>query len=281
MPKIYFSVLFTIASYCSYGQGHKIEKESQKIAEEGKLLYRSEMASWHGSDIFVERYKGIAPVGGYFSYVDGGTAKCIFYSKGDAARVIATISFDKTYAVEKANTDFTARDFTNTERLLYSMRTKAMEIISADTFFKSYPNSNFNIIPIVSPDGRKVYVLTGPNENGVMLLGNDYQLTFDENNNLRTKKALHSSTLAFEYNERDKGGAEVEGAVHSHLSSNGELITPTDICTLMLYSNLTKWKHHWVISTNYVSMWNCETNELQIITREELSKMENQKSHIK
>ena len=51
--KIYlFIILF---GFNCLGQS-KIDKETSEILEEGKMLYKSEMASWYGSDIFMEKY---------------------------------------------------------------------------------------------------------------------------------------------------------------------------------------------------------------------------------
>ena len=55
------------------------------------------MASWYGTDLFLENYKNRDNIGGYFSYTDNDISKCIFFSKADNPKVIGTISFDSTY----------------------------------------------------------------------------------------------------------------------------------------------------------------------------------------
>jgi len=54
--------------------------------------------------------------------------------------------------------------------------------------------------------------------------------------------------------------------MHSHLPETGDFITATDICTLMLYEKFTTWKTHYVISKNYVSIWDCKKDDLVILT---------------
>lgn len=61
--------------------------------------------------------------------------------------------------------------------------------------------------------------------------------------------------------------------MHNHQAETGDFITATDICTLMLYEKFTNWKNHIVLSKNYASIWNCKTNELQIISAEAFNKM--------
>lgn len=79
---------FLFFALYSTAQQENIEKLTAPIVAEGKILYKSEMASWYGTDIFRERYKDFSNVGGYFSYIDGETAKCIFFSKGEKPLVL-------------------------------------------------------------------------------------------------------------------------------------------------------------------------------------------------
>ncbi|HNI44437.1 MAG TPA: hypothetical protein PK230_07065, partial [Chitinophagales bacterium] len=43
-----------------------LTKLAQPIVAEGKLLYRTEMASWYGTDLFFANYKQPKNLGGYF-----------------------------------------------------------------------------------------------------------------------------------------------------------------------------------------------------------------------
>jgi hypothetical protein len=47
--------------------------------------------------------------------------------------------------------------------------------------------------------------------------------------------------------------------MHNHLHETGDLITSTDICTLMLYGKIYNMKQHFVISEKYVSDVLCGT----------------------
>ena len=55
---------------------------------------------------------------------------------------------------------------------------------------------------------------------------------------------------------------------------SGEFITATAIRTLMLYEKFAGWKQHTVISKNYFSFWNCITNDLIVITKEAMDKID-------
>lgn len=159
----------------------------------------------------------------------------------------------------------TERSFTINESDLYIIRRVALATINSDTLFKTYKNTNLNLIPLINDGERKVYVLTGPEQNGVVIFGNDYLLTFDKDNKLTAKKQLHKNIIFINYGSKEEQGKEIEGTIHSHLPETGDFITATDICTLMLYEKFTKWKQHSVVSKNYLNIWNCLTDQLVVI----------------
>lgn len=267
-----FTLILSFLAIHAFGQ-KELNEKSKSIVKEGKLLYQSEMASWYGTDLFMEKYKEKSNIGGYFSYTENETSKCIFFSKTAAPKVIGTISFDSTYNIKTAGYNLIERDFTKNENDLYEIRKLALSEIQSDTLFKSYNNSNLNLIPLISGNEKKVYVLTGPKNNGVVIFGNDYLLTFDINNKLTLKKSLHKNIIPIEFGGKLEEGKVVESTIHSHLPETGDFITPTDVCTLMLYGKFTKWKTHNVVSKKYISIWNCEKNELFIMKMDALKKI--------
>jgi hypothetical protein len=125
------------------------------------------------------------------------------------------------------------------------------------------------LIPVISNNEKKVYVLTGPTNNGVVIYGNDYLLTFDDTNKLKTTKVLHANIIPVNFGDTK----EVQiASMHSHLPRTGDLITATDICTTMLYEKFTGWETVMVTSKEYVSIWNCKTDELTVMTSKEFEK---------
>jgi hypothetical protein len=227
------------------------------------------MASWYGTDVFRANYENMENVGGYFSYLDDSVPKCIFFSKDN--KVIATIAFPTNYNPKDANLDLKERDFTPIEREYFAIRQNALAKIKTDTIFKSYQNTSFNIVPLIQKNVKKVYVLTGPSVNNVVVFGNDYLLTFSNKNEVKNVEKLHNSMIPTTINDEQDGKSV--GGVHSHVIEKWLTITPTDVCTLMLYQNLTKWESYTVISKKFVSVWN-PNNKLVIMKRENFDKIE-------
>lgn len=273
MKKLFYASILLITSITTFSQS-KIDKLRDATLMEGKKLYESEMASWYGTDIFMENYPIRESVGGYFSYSDKEVAKCIFFSKDEKPKVIGTISFDKTFAVKNANLDLVERDFTSLEQDLYTLRKNALVAINSDTIFKYYPDTNFNLVPLISNGDKKVYVLTGSTKNGVVIFGNDYLLTFDKKGTFKKTTKLHAGMIRLEYeNFNGDANSKTTAAMHTHLPEYSEIMTATDICTTMLYEKFTDWESNIVISKKYVSLWDCKSDQFVVMTMEAWEKM--------
>lgn len=264
-------LFFFIASISAQAQDEN-ETPRRLILEEGKRLYRSEMASWYGTDLLMEHTPDRSHVGGYFSYTDNEIARCIFFSNEDVPKVIGSITFDSTYNTKTAQMDFSERKFTEQESALYVIRNLALEEMGTDTLFKKFKDTSPNLIPLIYGNEKKVYILTGPKNTGVVIFGNDYLLRFDEKNKLIDKKKLHQNIIPIEYKERSDTSDEVV-TMHSHLEETGEFITATDVCTLMLYEKFTNWSGHNVIGKNYISVWNCDKDTLFFISRKAVKRI--------
>ena len=97
----------------------------------------------------------------------------------------------------------------------------------------------------------------------MVIIGNDYLLTFDKKNNLIKKKQLHANIISIKYMKEEDEAV----TMHTHIRKTGNFITATDICTLLLYERFAKWKQHIVISEDYVCLWDCKTDKLLTLTK--------------
>jgi hypothetical protein len=264
VQKIITLLIVLSISAAAIGQDN-LSQVSDSIVAEGRLLYKSEMASWHGTDIFLEKYKNTDKIGGYLSYMENNLAKCIFFSKAESVMVIGTIVFDTSYNINTAQTDLNERTLTEPEKELYTMRAIALKTVNNDSLFKTYSKTSLNLIPLISNGEKKVYVLTAPQENGIVIFGNDYLLRFNSDNELAEKKQLHHNIISINYG--NTGDTTVVGTIHTHTPGTGDFITATDVCTLMLYEKAAKWEQHYVIAKNYISIWDCNKNLLAILTK--------------
>lgn len=265
---------FVLLSCLFNSSGTFAKKDLLKIAAEieaeGKMLYRLEKASWHGTDLFMEKYPYRDNIGGYFSYVDNDTPKCIFVSKASNPQVIGTVIFNKDFDLQQANVILSGRALSPVEQDIFDLRKAALDAMKTEAFKMSYfKNTNPNVIPVVKGKERKVYILTGPTNSGVVIFGNDYLLDFDAKNVLKSAKQLHKNIIPVEF-EKDAGATI---SMHNHSPETGDFMTATDICTLMLYANITGWKQHYVISKKYFNIWDIEKQMLLITTKDVIRKI--------
>lgn len=254
--------------------GYSQTKKTDQILAEGKLLYRLEKGSWYGTDDFLSR---LAPkkdsIGGYVSY-EGSDKEIytVFFNKYNPETILVRYRFDSLPTPKPSNIDTLNKKATPLEKDLLALSQHAKQITSQNTadFFSFYQNTSLNFIPIITKNERKVYVLTGPQITNVVILGNDYILQFNKNNQLKNKTKIHNAILQFPYKSEDRDNP-IETTIHSHLVD--DYISPTDICTLLLYRDYVTWKQHIVISKNEVSIFDMEKESLFTMKKKHWDKM--------
>jgi hypothetical protein len=278
--KNYLFLLILLASLPTFAQ-KKEQIETDKRVAEGFRIYRSEMASWYGSDLFVAKYPEPEASGGYVSYEDtlaGETvAKCVFISKEVAPVAIATFTFDSSYNSEMATIEFKARPLTLLEGDLMAMRASAKELIAKDPLFQSYKGTTFNLVPVIYKGIRKVYVLTGTSRNGVVIMGNDYEIDFDSKGFIADKRKVHKSLL--ELPGQPEGTTAT--VMHNHLPETGDLITPTEVCTLLLYGPFTNWETHMIYGRKFTTFWSMKQKTAIVLTKGAVERIAKDAEHRK
>ena len=141
-----------------------------------------------------------------------------------------------------------------------------MEVVYSDkkNFFSFYKNTSYNLIPLITSDERRVFIITGPGTEGTVIIGNDYLLKFNTKNKFKKKEKIHNSMLQFPYKSKDPKDT-LSSTYHSHVLS--DCISSTDICTLLLYKDFVEWKQQYVVSKKYVSIFDLRREILVILTR--------------
>lgn len=261
------TVTLTITAF-SYGQ------KTNKILEEGILLYRLEKAAWYGTDFFLGNFphkKDFA--GGYVSYLnERNQIVSAFFEKENPLRILARLEFESFPQENPIRIDTLNQVATSIEVELITLKQNAIQRLNQneDGFFTFYENTSFNFIPLIQGKQRRVFILTAPTIPDVVLIGNDYLLTYNNKNRFVGKEKIHNSILQFSAKSGDPEN-KITSTHHTHVLS--PLITSTDICTLLLNRDFVEWETHYVISEKYVSCFNLETTNLSVITKKEWDKI--------
>lgn len=260
--KAFLLFIGLIWSLITYSQDKDLQKSRIAILEEGLLLYKLEKASWHGTDILVHDNSAlINQIAGYLSYVESDTTKTIFWNKTD--QIILTVSFDSIPNEKSGIANTQVRIPTTKETDLIALRNAAFEKLSKneDKFFTFYERTNPNLIPLITPKERIVFILTGSTEKQ-LCIGNDYKLWFNDKNKVTKKAQLHKSLIPI--------GAEDNsvGTYHSHILADQPFMTSTDICTFLLYKDILHMSKHTVVSDKYTSIFDTDRLTFIIIPRD-------------
>lgn len=265
-------LLLIISSSLTFSQN----KESEKILNEGKLLFRLEKGSWYGTDDMMARFKSKKDsIGGYLSYEnEDNKINTIFFSRFDSNKILVRYEFDSLPKTKPIKIDSTNHIASKLEKSLIKVRKDAQKraYSNKDKFFNFYENTALNFIPVINEKDSNVFVLTGPQISGVVLIGNDYKLEYNKKGEFVKKIKIHNSILQFPY-KSDNPENKLESTFQSLVLS--KFINSTDICTLLLYKDYVEWKQHYAMSKKYVSIFDLEKENLLIITKKEWNKINN------
>jgi hypothetical protein len=264
------SIIFTLGSLLVFSQN----KETKTILSEGKLLYRLEKASWFGTDDMPDRFKNKKDsIGGYLSYETSDyKINTIFFSRYNSNKILIRYQFDSLPKQNPIIIDTINKNVTKIERNLIGIRQNAKDIVNKNSgkYFNFYENTSLNFIPIIRNGKKQVFVLTGPQVGGIVLLGNDYLLKYDNKYMFKSKEKLHNSIIQFSYKSDNKDNSVVS-TMHSHVVT--DYITSTDICTLLLYKDYVEWKQHIVLSKKQVSIFDLDKETLFTMKRKAWEKI--------
>ncbi|WP_405384374.1 hypothetical protein [Maribacter sp. LLG6340-A2] len=272
MHKLLFFLL-TLSSSFLFAQ----KDVSEEILSEGKLLFRLEKGSWYGTDDILARFKNKKDsVGGYLSYeTTENKINTIFLSRFDSNKILVRYEFDSLPKPSPIHIDTLNHMATDLEKNLISIRQDARNKASSneDKFFSFYEKTSLNFIPVISNNERNVFVLTGPQVSGIVLIGNDYKLSYNNENELIKKEKIHNSILEFPYKSEEM--KTTVSTYHSHVVT--EYISSTDICTLLLYKDYVEWNQHIVMSEKEVSIFNLDKESLLVMKKKAWDKIYNSK----
>ncbi|WP_448697852.1 hypothetical protein ACFGVR_13675 [Mucilaginibacter sp. AW1-3] len=268
MKKLFTLITLFILAQNASAQKNELRQIADSINAEGEMLYRSEWASGHGTQIFAFGAKKLLS-DGYFSYETKKGMTTIFFSKNEDPVVLATVKFDHGLDSSKYSIDTTTRKFTENEKEFYTIRSKTAQSVLNDTLFRFYQNTSLNLVPIIKDGAKRVYVITAQTTPNEVLLGNDYLISFDNDNNIIKKTKLHNNLIPL-----GTGGTDpIKASSHQHLGQTSPFITATDICAFKLWKSRTTWVISFVVSAGYVSAYHFRDEFLEILTQAEFEKI--------
>lgn len=273
MKKILLLVFCNVFALLAFSQTGMRQKIADSILAEAKRIYRSEKASRYGAELFLEKFAAKEKIGGYFSYEMDTIVKCIFFSKGSQPEVLGTLLFDTAFNLQVTRADLTKRKMVQIERELFQMCRSTYAMMKEDSMFRYYQNTSFHLFPFISKNERRMYIVTGASQPGLVIFGNDYLIEFDPDFKPVRKISLHKKISANPYgNKSDSPAIAIRSAIHVHtITDISEYMTATDLYILMLYRERTGWDRYMVKGAAFASVWYRDGNRLLILPRSEMN----------
>ncbi|MCP1224464.1 hypothetical protein [Sebaldella sp. S0638] len=280
MKKIILLLALTVSFVVFAGEKYSreyLDNQAKQIMAEANELYLLERGAWVGTDMLSEKFpKQVKNLGGYVTYLsDNNTITSVFYTKDPVPMTIAVFTFDIHARLRDAKIDSKERKLTKLENELRLIRESVYKEMKNTSFYQFYSNTSPNIIPIIKNNEKKAYILTGPSLDNILIMGNDFLLTFNDDYTLKNTEAFHNSMVV--QNTALPEMKDAVSAVHTHVKGKSEFITPTDLCTLRLYASMLNLESYSVISADYISVWDFKKNTLTISSIEDWKKKYNLK----
>jgi hypothetical protein len=125
----------------------------------------------------------------------------------------------------------------------------------------------------------KVYIYSSSASDDFVPMGGDYYILYGKKEkNLVERKKLHDNIIMISSHYKGKSSDQSKATFHNHKGDSPELITPTDIATLLLYKSTVDWDEHRVISKTYTSIFTLVDRKLQVIPTKEYERLNKKKA---
>lgn len=276
--KVFYLFLFLVILNHNLSNAQNIQKKQKSVLDKGLSLFEKERVSWLTSDYLQEKIdiSKIEDFRGYITYEENEILKSIYLQGTERLRVFYTFEFKGKIAINEAIIDDKIRNPSELELKLINIRKKVQEEILTNSEITTYDKVNFNLVFESNKKGIIVYLLSSTPSYGLVLLGNDYKVYFTQTGKFIKTEKIHKNLIPVEWQHKDEQTEEISIATssfHSHLSSTGELITETDICTMLLYGPQNKGHQHYVIGKKYVSILKLDERELYIMKKKVFDKL--------
>jgi len=238
-----------------------VDAALDSILREGYTLYLYEKAAWYSTDEFVERVEDKSGVRQTVFPSGENELSALFYREADST---AVFSFKMNVVSGGATIEAEPRPLTEMELGAIRLRNALQEkLVNSDVQIASHPeaagNLNLEILPL---DGLiRLYFLQGTTLNNLIPFGNDVTVDFDEDLNLITWRKEHNTFIPAKW---DSDEEDIGEFFHTHVQDK-PFISPTDICTFLLYGHdLYGMNTFSVISTAYDCIFTFNAEEFTI-----------------
>lgn len=176
-------------------------------------------------------------VAGFFPIKEGGCYKCIYWRADPVPEIYATVSLTEPADIATAVLDTTVRQFNDEEAAAFRICDAAFIDFGRNMDLSQFPKPTYtSFIPLISKQGKRVYVDYRADRTDRMLFGNDVVYTFDDGDRIISRVKAHKKGTEIVFADRAAGLAKYGKWFHSHEYDALDGLSVADLATVFLYS---------------------------------------------
>jgi hypothetical protein len=261
--------LFIISLFFSlsaWGQNIQVTSKMRiEVAYEGITLYQLETLVQASAD-YIWDNANMGALKGYVAFKEDNIFHCIYWNGAyDNLEVIHAFSTEDPEDPTLLRVNNERREMTPEEQKYYDMKMQALTFIKGDSEMFNAPNGlRLNINFIKASDRIKGYIMPYTTQDSLIPLGNDYIINFTKGGELIDYDVIHADFQEIDMTKMKKDADGNIKTVQSLNNSQVPHISQTEICNLLLYSPYQEDHEHYVVSDQYVSIFNLKKRFLII-----------------
>ncbi len=238
----------------------------QQVAYEGITLFQLEKLVQSSAD-YIWDNADMRNLKGYVAFKENSVFHCIYWNGAyDNLEVIHAFSTSDPEDDTLLRVSNQRREMNPTEQKYYDMKMQALTYIRGDAEMFNAPNGlRLNIHFIRGNDRIKGFVLPYTIQDSLIPLGNDFIINFTKGGELIDYEAIHTDFQEVDVSKMRPDSEGMFKTVQSLTKSEVPHISQTEICNLLLYSPYHNVHEHYVVSDQYVSIFNLKNRSLTIV----------------
>lgn len=262
------SLLILLIAFFTILSAQAISKKMvANVANDGENLFKLELLTRHSADKLYES-NAMEGLSGFVAFMDGGLFNCIYWKGEGAARTVVyhftALDPEKPKFIQL---DATAHALSEKEQTLANIKVKALAVIRGDkAYFKIDRGITLSLHILENESSYFAYLIANQRTENYIPIGNDFRLEFDKNGTLIKRAKLRSKLVEIPTDvEPDKNGRII--TFHDNTEVGSAIISPTDICNLLLYSAAPAKHEHHMTSRNFVCVYDLGQRNLLVQKR--------------
>ncbi|MFK7968869.1 MAG: hypothetical protein AB8F95_00810 [Bacteroidia bacterium] len=261
MRTFFFTLLIAISSILS---AQSLTKEVvQEIATDGETLYMLEMITRSSSDkIYADN--AMESLTGYVAYKKDGLYHCVYWKgEGDNRMVMHDFSNLNPNKPEYMNLDGLPRSLNTQEILLSKIKTAAFKSIRGDTeYFKITRGVTLTLHMLEKGNEIHAFLMANQRFENTIPIGNDFRIVYDQLGQMKKRARIRSAFTEIPTDVKPDGNGKI---ITAHINEEKPIIiSPTDICNLLLYSPSPEMHEHHVMSPRFICIYKIGERSLVI-----------------